>query len=254
LPGLRESPRIVDGESPARLRSRPTPLGRCSFFALERMPLFVHRRDRIWGRRITAVVSLAGYLLTTVGVPVPASIQKERGVAYPCQHHACGCTSAAECWNNCCCYSTSQKLAWAREHNVTPPAQLLAAEEHEHDESGDHDAHVATASSQAQPKSCCAKNAAHAEPAGASCVADDCSGHVRVSDADRQASRVTFVSWVMARKCRGLAEYWCLSGAALPPPSLVTWQFQWDVVERIAYAGATHVSGEDPPPVPPPQA
>jgi hypothetical protein len=214
-----------------------------------------HRRDRVWARRLTAVVSLAGYLLTTVGIPLPASIQKERGVAYPCQHHACGCTSAAECWNNCCCYSTSQKLAWAREHNVTPPAQLLAAAEHVHDEPEDHDAHGETTSAHPQPNSCCAKSGAHGEPAGASCHADDCSEHAKVSgDADRQASRVTFVSCVMARKCRGLAEYWCLSGAALPPPSIVTWQFQWDVVERIGCATAPHFSSDDSPPVPPPQA
>ncbi len=89
--------------------------------------------------RLFAGTALVAYVFAVVGYPVPViSGPRDGAMAYPCQHHLCGCQSAAECWENCCCYTPQQRLAWAREHGVAIPAAVAArlavavAEEHQH--------------------------------------------------------------------------------------------------------------------------
>lgn len=43
---------------------------------------------------------------------------------YPCEHCGCGCASATECWSHCCCHTPEQRLQWAIEHGVMPPASV----------------------------------------------------------------------------------------------------------------------------------
>ena len=56
-------------------------------------------------------------------IPVPTfhvtdSLSSEK---YPCKGGSCGCKSAEQCWTNCCCNTPSQRLAWAKKNQVTPP-------------------------------------------------------------------------------------------------------------------------------------
>ncbi len=38
----------------------------------------------------------------------------------------CGCGSYDECWaGDCCCFTLSEKLAWARANNITPPREAV---------------------------------------------------------------------------------------------------------------------------------
>jgi hypothetical protein len=46
---------------------------------------------------------------------------------------------------------------------------------------------------------------------------------------------------------------WYLSGAVVPPPAVVRWQFQWNVVEWLAVAKTRLGDGTLPPPIPPPK-
>src|SRR5262245_54123869 len=78
-------------------------------------------------RRVVSLVALAAYLVGAVGVPLPAYVHKDDDTPFPCQDHACGCANAEQCWGECCCFTPSQRLAWAREHHVTLPARYLAA-------------------------------------------------------------------------------------------------------------------------------
>src|SRR5579862_211934 len=75
--------------------------------------------------RRTVVVGLAliAYLAGAVGVPVPASVYKPSAQPFPCQHHACGCMTAQQCWKQCCCFGAQEKLAWAETHQVQPPPE-----------------------------------------------------------------------------------------------------------------------------------
>jgi hypothetical protein len=201
-----------------------------------------HQRARdCWQRRIVVIVSLAAYLITAVGVPVPASVHKSSDVPFPCQHHACGCASAQQCWKHCCCYTPAQKLAWAYEHHVDPPADLVAEVA-----AGPHFAEQETATKPAS--GCCAhkqQSSAHA--------AEHCHDRQHgVCDDHEESSHVTLIIGAMARKCRGLTDLWCAFGAVLPP-TVLNWHFEWNVVEWIAAAERPLPTIDQSPPNPPPR-
>lgn len=48
---------------------------------------------------------------------------------YPCEDCGCGCASAMECWTHCCCHSEHQRLVWAIENGVAPPAGVVFSDE-----------------------------------------------------------------------------------------------------------------------------
>lgn len=84
--------------------------------------------------RLVRVVALVAYLATATGLPLPHFVSAAAeadstapGIAtpYPCMAHRCGCRSAQQCWNACCCMSDVEKLMWAERNGVTPPASLL---------------------------------------------------------------------------------------------------------------------------------
>ncbi len=65
------------------------------------------------------------------GIPLPTMSEKSasgKSLAepFPCQNSPCGCNTAAKCWDKCCCHSDKEKLAWAKHHDVIPPAFLVA--------------------------------------------------------------------------------------------------------------------------------
>lgn len=84
-------------------------------------------------RRRLALVALVAYLGTALGLPVPASWSAvppaksgAQAGAFPCAGHGCGCATASHCWDQCCCMTPRERLAWARRHGVSPPAALVA--------------------------------------------------------------------------------------------------------------------------------
>ncbi|WDQ14617.1 hypothetical protein [Rhodopirellula sp. P2] len=60
-----------------------------------------------------------------IGLPLTAPRPEKVG-RFPCEACPCGCSSADYCWDKCCCHSDFEKLQWAAENNVTPPAFLVA--------------------------------------------------------------------------------------------------------------------------------
>ena len=226
-----------------------------------------------WQRRPLVALALAAYLTSTVGIPLPADSGKQHGVAYPCQHHRCGCLSAAECWDHCCCYTPRQKLAWARENHVDPPARLVAqvaadslhasaAEPPEtksiccarratqdvssHDHDDDHDA--------CDHKACDHDSSNHDPRDHAVCASRSCAPQsASCKQLAPRPSGITFVPAARARQCRALPDLWSVSGAVLPFPASVTWRFQWNVVEWLALDPRPLVANNPVPPVPPPR-
>lgn len=86
--------------------------------------------------RVAAVaVTLLAFVIAWFGViPSPhligqwighRAVEPER---YPCEGHACGCASADECWNQCCCYTPHQRRVWAIRNGVTPPQSVRITE------------------------------------------------------------------------------------------------------------------------------
>lgn len=83
---------------------------------------------KAWRRLAGKAFLLAwGVLYTFLAVGVPISYRRiattER---FPCENCACGCSSASECWSGCCCHTLTERLAWAKRHGVTPPADVVA--------------------------------------------------------------------------------------------------------------------------------
>src|SRR4051794_31006469 len=89
---------------------------------------FVNRRicRRNFRRRFTSATMLVAYVFTAGGVPLPAGTLAHQGELFPCSDHACGCQSAQQCWRSCCCHTLAERFAWARVHNVRPPAFAIA--------------------------------------------------------------------------------------------------------------------------------
>lgn len=199
-------------------------------------------------------------------MPVPTFAMRQHGERFPCEQHACGCTSARGCWEQCCCYSPREKLAWARRNNIEAPSHLVAElarldeaehqhDDHEHDDhdDDDHCGHDYTATDAHVSAACCHNE--HTVAASACCDKDDHDAPAERSccqKAKPSKSATDYLLGIRARQCRGIAEMWCLSGAVAPPLA-VGWQFQWEVVEWVALDLGNLRSGELTPPVPPPR-
>lgn len=86
-------------------------------------------------RRVAAWCSLALYLLVALGLPFPlpqtssTKFARDLSEPFPCMDSACGCSTAEHCWRHCCCHSLAERMAWAREHHVRPPDDVLVEAE-----------------------------------------------------------------------------------------------------------------------------
>jgi len=210
----------------------------------------VQRRYRIgWQRRLTVAAALLAYLVSAVGVPMPIYVKRDSSTPFPCQHHACGCATAAQCWEDCCCYSPEQKLAWAHNNHVQPPERLVAQVAAIHASPSQHSA---------KPTGqCCAHRKVATESVACEHDHAGCDhshgGHPSCQGGDESTGEVTLVIASLARGCRGLATSWCTSGAVMPPAFDIVWQFESGIVEWVALDTGWLLSGLRAVPVPPPR-
>jgi hypothetical protein len=211
-----------------------------------RLPKFSSLRFR---RFITGLAVVA-YFGNVWGFPLPLAETKDVSVAFPCQDHACGCQSAAQCWQDCCCHTPAERLAWAEEHGVTIPQEARVAL-------------VAAAGSQttAAPSSqpdCCRHE--HDEKSQCASVDRGCSHCKKSHDCHSNDCKSNdwpqargWVLGIEARKCRGLSTEWVASGASLPLEIQTLWEFDWTPVGHAAVMTDACRSIATSPAVPPPQ-
>lgn len=178
-------------------------------------PRFISTRFRTNLRLLLVGVCVVAHLAITIGFPLPtvSSPPDASSEPFPCQHHRCGCHSADQCWQSCCCMSMREKLAWARERGVTPPDYVLRAAADEAAEDG--------------PGSCC-KQSEHEVAAccssrdSGSCCSNKRPGcNERRQVADASADGIKWVIGVHAQKCQGLSLLWVTAGAIAPAPAPV---------------------------------
>ncbi len=167
------------------------------------------RRFCRWHRLqlVVLVAALLSQLLVSLGLPLPAVCArlKDTSTPYPCMDHPCGCLSAEQCWAcACCCFSMTEKLAWAAEHHYTPPpsAYKIAAEE-------------AHAGGLASP-SCCPECNTQEQPQTASC----CAHAVHQADCCHSTTLrgVVVVLGISALRCQGQAASGLLASLPAVPP------------------------------------
>lgn len=201
-------------------------------------------------RRSIAVLVLVGLcaLQVPLSLPVPAtSSGKDRSAPFPCQDRPCGCSSAARCWNDCCCFTNQQKLDWAAANNVKPPEFVIAAAEKEKAKGNKQEA-VAVASccqKQPAPVPACCQSEKTAAPKAACCQAEQpvsvaknvkpaacCETKSPEASAENTNDESSIVIGWFAQKCQGKGgPIWSsmpwadglTERPALPAPTLNEW-------------------------------
>jgi len=189
-------------------------------------------------------LAILGYSLVALGLPLPLAggdgasdpvvrqllAAKDRSVRFPCMDKPCGCASARQCFRDCCCTTSAERLAWARRNGLE--VELLAAletrisTERPTDPSGACDTPAA---------SCCsAKPPRESPPPGR---------HL--------PSRQVTLRAMLA--CQGVVSSWIAVGASLPPPRIELGTLL-RLSERLVILDVTAQSPPPDPVVPPPWA
>ncbi|WP_146515711.1 hypothetical protein [Rubripirellula amarantea] len=209
-------------------------------------PLIYSRRSqRLIGALLLFVLSFALLGIPLAAPPTPARnvAGAQSGERFPCEDCACGCATAEYCWDRCCCHSDREKLQWAAEHQVTPPAFLVAR------------ANQVTAQTEAcdlsTPKCCCCQAkpdvATVSEPASASQPA---SATKSASDVSEHAMASVLV-W-KAFECRGLQSLWSMLSCVVVSMHPAATASSPPIIERIRLLDdlATAIRDCPDPPVP----
>lgn len=164
-------------------------------------------QKKLWwrlARKSLAALALLSFSIFGIGIPMPVGDVKENRVPFICQAHACGCASAEQCWRHCCCFTATERWAWAKAHDVEPPAYAERPTPHETEH-----AHSV----------CCD----HA--------------HQPSSTDEHLANSQRPVRWVVglaALRCHGLTGSW-ISGAAVVPPPVMSWSPELPVVGWVSF-------------------
>jgi hypothetical protein len=176
--------------------------------SLTLMRLFGRKKWRLQRCRVYGSLALAAYLVAAVGIPVTKNPGKDRSQPFPCQDHACGCRTAADCWHHCCCFSPEEKLAWARSHHVEPPAnaEQPAAQGWYTVRLRDQEATRCT-------------HCDHCAASASCCQSDE---QPPASPSPRPAGR-HWLPGLKALQCQGLNTLWVMGGTVLPAPQPTTW-------------------------------
>lgn len=207
--------------------------------------------------RLLAVLAAVGMGIAHVPIPMGRVIEKDRSQPFPCQDRPCGCRSASQCWQKCCCFTNAQKVAWAKTNQVTLPAAVIAAAEKE------------TRGKCSSKRACCQTATANRSPVtGKAPTSGDFSsignarsivhGPTNLSDLEAMqiglASRQhQYVIGALAQQCQGQGSTW----------SLVPWCIVLNVeipnLRQEVTGAADSIKSErcpavfDRPPLPPPR-
>ena len=197
----------------------------------EREMMFVvqHLRDWMTRRRLTAIVLLVTSLLMVLPISLRFAAPevseeangKDLSEPFPCQSRRCGCKSAKQCWKKCCCFTDTQKVAWAKANRVTLPAFVVAAAKRE--------APVAKAACQGA-EVCCTSHAVKSVRREGETPAEP-RAKVNVQSPKRlgrslalpaQRPRVRVVVGIEALQCQGVEQTIAGVLISLQPPELLT--------------------------------
>lgn len=164
-------------------------------------------RRRFWAAlryRLGVLAACLAYLLAALEVPLPVFVHKVSSQPFPCQKHVCGCQTAEQCWSHCCCFTPEERWAWAREHNVEPPAYAekpATPPKRSKDESGQGWNTVKLRDCDREPaasKSCC-------------CT---CKPEAPAKECSDSSSR--WITVMNAWRCKGYSTLWTSTGTVLP--------------------------------------
>ena len=165
---------------------------------------------QIWRLRLVSLSVLIGVCASIFPLPIgwQSRTEKDRSVPFPCQNRPCGCKSAEQCWKKCCCFTNSQKLAWAEENRVRAPSYVSAAAEKERPRQS------------CQRGTCCARQATEKGPTARGhnvntstrtcCTSMDFSAvdKKKTAKVENAVPETTLVWGVYWNQCQGHSWYW----------------------------------------------
>lgn len=200
------------------------------------MRSFTRRRFWIALRYRLGVLGVClAYVLAALQIPLPVFVHKKNGQAFPCQDHLCGCQTAEQCWSNCCCFTPEERWAWARAHNVEPPAYA----EKPADKPVAQGWNTAKLRDRNTPaKSCCCADKSTTQASDRSLAAD--ATGLRLA---------TIAVW----RCQGYSSLWISTGAVLPVSRLAAWSPDDVPPTRICLPSIQADMVPSTPPDPPPR-
>ena len=178
----------------------------------------LRRKTRARFRRgAMALLLAANHLVVALGAPLPmpslsAGLPKSAHEMFPCMICPCGCRTAEQCWRHCCCYTMTQKLAWAKEHGVEPPDFVRAAAEKE----------AESAAMSAKPKRCCPhchQNEPAAQDAAAPAETNPARAKTSPASLRQETSKRQAIVLIKALQCQGFSGAGVLTSlpAVFPP-------------------------------------
>lgn len=178
-------------------------------------------------RRLLGLIVLLPFVAVSLPVPLPSgpNAGKDRSQPFPCQDRPCGCRSAKQCWQKCCCFTNAQKVAWAKQHRVAVPEEVLTAALREQRQA-----------TEIARKNCCSKTAPVVAiiPRTPLLYAQRTAAHGRTADmSERSAARARtsesqpaakVVIGAVAGQCQGqdwtlaIVPAWMMSNVTTPVP------------------------------------
>ena len=190
------------------------------------------------------------FVLCAVLLPMPISlrpsgVEKDQSQPFPCQSRPCGCRSAEQCWKKCCCFTNSQKVAWAKANGVDLPDYVLAAAKKE---------------TAAVKKSCalCSKTKDNGEkPKCEKSVASTSSKpQTSATQAPKVLARTKTTKWVLsvyAAECQGQPSLTMCFPATIIPARIVPVTNSVEITEIVQEISERLSSTTLRPPLPPPK-
>lgn len=152
--------------------------------------------------RVVSFLLLTSLVAGVVGLPVLSLPTKKAG-RFPCESCPCGCATADSCWDKCCCHSDAEKLDWAAEHGVEPPAFLVARVA----SSGRlHASSLPKLGARSRNFNCCRAGATCERKHDSQSITDT---QVSLDDQDALET-LRIVRLEDAAKCRGMTRIWTL--------------------------------------------
>lgn len=168
------------------------------------MRAFTRRRFRIDLRYRLGVLGISlVYLLAALEIPLPVFVHKISSQPFPCQDHACGCQTAEQCWGHCCCFTPEERWAWAREHNVEPPAYAEKPAERPADE-GWNTVKLRDRECDTATRTCCCS----------------CTLKTETAPQPNPGTSGRWITIMTSWRCQGYSTLWTSTGSVLPVPPL----------------------------------
>lgn len=201
-------------------------------------------------QRMISTLATVSYLLAVVGYPVPAATpRKDSDRPFPCQDRVCGCQTAEQCWQSCCCFSPEQRQAWQRDnqpsvsssdraHGGSWQGKRLRDQDEPKEKS-------CCESADSSDTSSCSSGDADEEQVSSCCQTDEPAG-------SESGKGNRWVLGIAAAKCQGTSTLWLLTGSVLPA-SVVTWRHFSVPEDRIELASEISMIHSFKPPTPPPR-